>query len=602
VDRLAEGEPAWCAEAAQVPQADARAARLVGARGSRPGHRVRTSTLSGMDRRSAIVVLIVLGTGVFLAGLELMITAVALPAIVADLGSWTDLRHASWIVNGYLLVYVATMPLAGRLADSWGARRLFLGALVAFTLGSLLAGRAQSMDELIFGRLVQAVGGGAIVPVATAAASHLFEGYMRPRALGVIGALTFLGMAAGPFLGAAIMDAVRPAPALARLGITAGPLFDALDPSWRWVFYVNVPVGLAGLVLAWAATAGWDTPRSHQRVDVVGALLFTASIGALLLGVTLVGSTDAAAATSSSQDLVPAVLIVAGLAAGALAVWWGLRRPDPFLDPRLFANRVFSAAALVSLLTGYGFATAIVGIAVFVDRVLYGGPDEQRIVLGALAGATAVGALASGWLVRRLSLRIVTLVGLLASIGGLAWMSTWTASVTMPVAAAAGGCFGLGFGLTVTPRSTAAVEAVGRARYGAASATVTVARMIGMAIGLAVLTSYGSTSITRLSNQVFGSPDAYKAIVPPALVDRPLRDALVVNALEDWAASKAAETMVVLFAVAAVVTAVAIPPGLVLGRRMLDPADGLEQASGPGARDEGGVGGPAESRPGPVVL
>ena len=91
----------------------------------------------------------------------------------------------------------------------------------------------------------------------------------------------------------------------------------------------------------------------------------------------------------------------------------------------------FAAAALVSLLTGYGFATAIVGVAVFVDRVLYGGPDEQRLALGALAGATAVGALVSGWLVRRLSLRVVTLVGLGAATAGLALMSTWNAGVAM---------------------------------------------------------------------------------------------------------------------------------------------------------------------------
>ena len=104
-----------------------------------------------MDRRVALVLLAVLATGVFLAGLELMITAVALPAIIADLGSWTELRHASWIINAYLLVYVGTMPLAGRLADTWGARRLFLGALVFFTLGSLLAGMAQTLDQLIAG-------------------------------------------------------------------------------------------------------------------------------------------------------------------------------------------------------------------------------------------------------------------------------------------------------------------------------------------------------------------------------------------------------------------------------------------------------------------
>jgi MFS family permease len=549
-----------------------------------------------MDRRVALVLLAVLGTGVFLAGLELMITAVALPAIVADLGSWTELRHASWTINAYLLVYVGTMPLAGRLADSWGARRIFLGALVAFTLGSLLAGMAQTLDQLIAARAIQAVGGGALVPVATAAASHLFEGHARPRALGIIGALTFLGMAAGPFLGAAILDAVRPEAALARAGLLGTPLADVLAPAWRYVFYVNVPIGIAALALGWAATAGWDTPRARGRVDLVGAALFTGALGAILLGVTLLGEQAAGDGADGASGLDPAVLsaalIVGGLAAGVAAVVHGMRRPDPFLDPRLFRDRVFSSAALVSLLTGYAFATAIVGSAVFVDRVLYGGPDDQRLALGALAAATAVGALASGWLVRHRSLRAVTALGLAASIAGLAWMSSWDATVTYAVVAAAGGLFGLGFGLTVTPRSTAAVEAGGRARFGAASATVTVARMIGMAVGLAVLTAYGSTTIDRLSDRVFGSPDAYREIVPPALADRPLRDPLVVGALETWAAEQAAETMVGLFLVAAIVTAVAIPPGLALGARprMLREEPAARAAAAAGGADGDGPG------------
>ncbi len=558
-----------------------------------------------MDRRVALVLLAVLGTGVFLAGLELMITAVALPAIIVDLGSWTDLRHASWIINAYLLVYVGTMPLAGRLTDAWGARRLFLAALVCFTLGSLLAGMSQSLDQLIAARAVQALGGGALVPVATAAASHLFEGHDRPRALGVIGALTFLGMAAGPFLGAAILDAIRPEAAVVRLGLLGTPAADLLAPAWRYVFYVNVPIGLVALAFGWAATAGWDTPRTRARVDILGAFLFTVSLAAILLGVTLVGEQAGGSAGSGPDPAtVSLALLVTGVVAGIAAVVAGLRRPDPFLDPRLFADRVFASAALVSLLTGYGFATAIVGSAVFVDRVLYGGPDQQRVALGALAGATAVGALLSGWLVRHWSLRAVTALGLAASVAGLAWMATWTAAVTYPVIAAAGGLFGLGFGLTVTPRSTAAVEAVGRARFGAASATVTVARMIGMAVGLAVLTAYGSTTIARLSGQVFGSPDAYRQIVPAALADRPLRDPLVVGALEAWAAARAAETMVGLFLVAAAVTAAAIPAGIALGARprmLRDEAAGGDAAAAAGGADVDGAGSGPGGEPEPTL-
>jgi MFS family permease len=515
-----------------------------------------------MRGRDSYILLGVLGIGVFLAGLELMVTAVALPQILSSVATWTDLRKASWIINGYLLVYVVTMPLAGRLTDLWGARRLFLVALTVFTIGSLAAGLAQSLDQLIAARLIQAVGGGAIIPVATAAASHLFEGQARPRALGIIGALTFLGMAAGPFVGAAVLETIHPETALASMGVTSGPLVSTLAPSWRWVFFVNVPIGICALAIAWAASAGWDTRRQPASLDLIGAGLFTAALAMILVGVTLIGNADQVFGLPT--EMAVAGLLGGGLLFGVLAVWHGLRRTHPFLDPRLFADRVFSSAALISLLTGYGMATAIVGGAVFVDRVLYGGPDEQRVVLGAIAGAMAVGALASGFLARVISLRLLTLVGLGLSAAGLVWMSTWGPSAPVNAFAASGALFGVGFGLTVTPRSTAAVEAAGRAAFGAASATVTVARMIGMAVGMAALTAYGSTTITRISNEIYGSGDAYKQYIPAYLRDRPINDGQVAQALEQWAASKGATILVAIFLVAAVVTLIAVVPALMI--------------------------------------
>ncbi len=519
-------------------------------------------TLAGMSRRDSSLLLGVLGVGVFLAGLELMVTAVALPQILATMANWTDLREASWIINGYLLVYVVTMPLAGRLTDLWGVRRLFLVALTVFTIGSLLAGLAQSLDQLIAARLVQAVGGGAIIPVATAAASHLFDGPARPRALGVVGALTFLGMAAGPFVGAAVLETIHPETALANMGISGGPLVATIAPAWRWVFYVNVPIGICALAIAWAAGTGWDTPRQPARLDLVGAVLFSLALASILAGTTLIGNVDQVFGVPT--DVAVSALIGGGIIAGLLAIRHGLHRDHPFLDPRLFSDRVFSSAALISLLTGYGMATAIVGGAVFVDRVLYGGPDEQRVVLGSIAGAMAVGALASGLLARRISLRLLTVVGLLLSAGGLAWMSTWSPDVSTNAFAASGAVFGIGFGLTVTPRSAAAVEAAGRAAFGAASATVTVARMIGMAIGMAALTAYGSTTITRISNEIFGGGDSYKQYIPEYLRNRPINDGLVAQALEQWASAKAATIMVGIFLVAAMVTLIALVPALML--------------------------------------
>jgi MFS family permease len=530
---------------------------------------------------------------VFLAGLELMITAVALPTIITDLvvqnpdrpgqTAFSELRRASWIVNGYLLAYVVAMPLAGRLADVWGARRLFLGALGVFVVGSLVAGRGQTIDDLIVGRVIQGVGGGVLVPVGTAAASHLFEGHARPRALGVIGALTFLGMAAGPFLGAAILGGLDVGRALTNAGVPDQDLLrDVLAPAWRWVFYLNVPIGIAALFIAWAASAGWETPRRAGRLDVLGAIVWSMALGAGLGAVTLIGSRDA------GDGIDPVTLSIAlgatAVVATVVTVVRGFRRPDPFLDPRLFRSLTFSSAALVSVLTGYAFATAIIGGAVFVDRVLYGGPDQQRFALGALAAATALGALVSGFAVRFLSLRLVTLIGLVASAGSLIWMARWTPTVQLGEVALALGVFGAGFGLTVTPRSTAAVESAGRAAFGMASAIVTVARMLGMAVGVAVLTAYGSTTIDRLYDQLFAVPDDWKKVIPEELRNRPLRDGLVVDALERWAAGEASQILIGLFVVAGVVTLVAIPPGLALSARprmlAVDRALNVPSASG----------------------
>jgi MFS family permease len=519
-----------------------------------------------MDRRSALVLLAVCAVAAFLAGLELMVTAVALPSIVVDLADWSALRRASWIVNGYLLVSVVAMPLAGRLADRQGIRPLLLGGLALFVMGSLLAGAAPSLEALVAARLVQAAGAGTLVPVATAAAPHLFPGSDRSRALGAVGAATFLGMAAGPFVGAAVLGAVHPDAMIEMLGLSGGPLAGVLAPAWRWVFYLDVPIGLAALAIAWAASAGWETPRSGGRLDVAGATAFTVGLGAILLGLTLAGE-----GTDPSGGLDPrvaiAALMVVGVAGLVIAIRLGARRPDPFLDVRAFRRPAFAGAAVVSLLTGYGFATAIIGSAVVVDRVRYGGPAEQQVVLGALAGATALGALGSGWLVRGRSLAAVTVGGLVASAAGLALMATWSPSTPIPTMALVVAVFGLGFGATVTPRSTAAVAALGPRAYGAASATVTVARLIGMSVGLAILTAFGSTTIERVTAELFATPDGWRAVVPPDLAGRSLEDGLVVQALEAWAAGEAARILGGVFLVGAVVTLLAVPAALAMGRR-----------------------------------
>ena len=527
--------------------------------GEPPGY---TFPVSSRDR---ILLLAALSGGVLLVGVELLITAVALPAIVADLAGWTELRRASWVVNGYALTFIATMPLAGRAADRYGLPRLFVGALVIFAIGSLLSGAAQSLDQLIAARAIQGIGAGAVVPLATAGASHLFEGQARARALGVVGAFTFLGMAIGPFAGSIVLERFDFGPAFAASGLADSALAPFMVPAWRWIFYLGAPLALLALIYTWAAAPAW--PRSSERggLDVFGASLSTAALATGLLALTRLGDEGAEA----DPLLGPLPLAAATLVLGVLAVARSLRASAPFLDLRMLRNRTFAAAVVLSLLTGYALATAIIGAAVFVDRVRYAGPAEQRIVLGALAVAMAMGALGAGFAMRLFSAMLLSLVGLALSIGGLVLLAGVGPETDLGILVAGLAAFGLGFGSTVTPRSTVAVEALGRRAFGVASAGVTVARMAGMAVGLAVLTGFGSRRIESLS-VVLVDPVARDAVLPPALRGRPLENSLVVEALETWASQQAAAILSGLFIVAAAVLVIAILPTLL----MRDPSRG----------------------------
>jgi MFS family permease len=524
-----------------------------------------------VNATSRAVMLAALSLGVLLVGIELFITAVALPRIFLDLSSWSELRRASWIINAYLVSYIAVMPLAGRAADRFGLPRLVMLALAVFGAGSLMCGAAQTLDQLLVGRTIQGAGAGALLPLATAGASHLYGGAARSRALGIIGAATFLGMAIGPVLGVLVLGQLGLRDALAGAGIWSGPLVDLLTPAWRWIFYVTAPLALLAIVYVWAASPDWDVAPGRSHMDALGAVLASTALASGLLAITLVGD-------DMGQLPVIAIAGAVALVTGVLAGVRMLRTPEPFLDLRLFADRVFSSAVLISLLTGYALATVIVGIATYVDRVRFGPLDEQLVVLGSLALAMSVGAFASGFSLRLLSATAVTVLGLAASVAGLVVLSGFRPDSDMRVVVAGLVAFGLGFGLTVTPRSVAAVEAAGRRAYGMASAAVTVARMAGMALGMAILTAFGTTRIDSVT-EAFNDQ-----ILPPDLVGRTMADPLVLDALERWAAGEAASVLGSLFLVAAAILVVAVLPAFMMrdtgsrqGRRPDGAPSGLEE-------------------------
>ena len=500
---------------------------------------------------AAWAALVCASLGVLLGGAELMVVAIALPSIVADFGGWADLAAVSWIVNAYLLAYVVAMPLAGRGADLWGARRLYVVALLLFVVGSAgaglsrLAGPEEGLGWLIAARVVQGFGGGALVPLSMALASHLFSGRARALALGVEGAATYVGMAIGPAYGAwVLLNFSIPIP---RLDVA----------SWQWIFLLNVPIGIVVLLLIYVVAGGIETPRVRAGIDVLGAALLSVALLAGIGAVTVTG-------TGGWSD--PAVLAGLAVAVVAMAAFVArqLRSSSPLVDLRLFADRAFSAANLVSLLTGYTLATAVIGGPVFVNRVLFGSAGQSATALTALTAAIAAGALAGGVLGGRVGERLVTVGGVALSAFGLWRALDWNVETGPDRLMLDLAVFGLGFGLTVAPRATAAVEAAGAGAYGVASAMLQLTRTIGMSVGLALLTAIGQNRIDELS-ELIADPVRRNALVRtlghPEFVDVDPNTSLpLVAILEAWSQGEAAGVLHLVFVIALGVSLVTLLP------------------------------------------
>jgi EmrB/QacA subfamily drug resistance transporter len=508
---------------------------------------------------AAWAALVFASLGVLLGGAELMVVAIALPSIVADFGGWNDLARVSWIVNAYLLAYVIAMPLAGRGADLWGARRLYVVALLLFVIGSAgaglsrLAGPEDGLAWLIGWRVVQGFGGGALVPLSMALASHLFTGRARATALGLEGAATYIGMAIGPAYGAWVL-------------LNFSLPIRGLDlVNWQWIFLLNVPIGIVTLLLIYVVAGGIETPRVRARLDLGGAALLSVALVAGIGAVTVSG------ASGWADPLVIGGLLVAVVAFGAFA-WLELRSASPLVDLRLFRDRAFGAANAVSLLTGYTLATAIIGGPVFVNRVLFGTDAQASTALTALTLAIAGGALVGGVASGFVGERLVAVAGVMLSAVGLWQALGWGVETDLDRLVFDLAVYGGGFGLTVSPRATAAVDAAGAGAYGVASAMLQITRTIGMSVGLALLTSIGQNRIDELS-QLINDPLQRDALVvelgrPEFVGVDPQASLALVALLESWSQGEAAGVLRLVFTIALGVGLVTLLPAwFVRGRR-----------------------------------
>lgn len=403
--------------------------------------------------------------GLFLAALDQTIVATALPAIIADLHG---IDMLAWVSVGYLVASTTTVPIYGKLSDLYGRRIILLAGIVIFLTGSALSGIAATMLQLVLFRVLQGVGAAALTSSAFAVIADLYAPAERPRYQGLFGGVFALASVVGPYLG--------------------GLLTDQL--SWRWVFYVNVPIGVVAVAFILARM-----PRLHSglsgTVDWAGTALLIAAVVPLLLGLTL----DKQVFPWSSP-LVLGLFAVAA-AATALLVLAESRAASPVIPLDLFRNRTFAVVSVTSLLVGASFFAAIFFLSIFMVNVVGVSATAAGTTLIPLTFAVVIGAVTSSMLVQRVGRyrRImvagfaVAIVGfgLLAALdaGATRWDVTWRMIV-----------LGMGLGPAMPLLNLVVQNAVPYEKVGVATAGRQFFLQIGAAVGTAIFGVVLSTVLT----------------------------------------------------------------------------------------------------------
>lgn len=410
------------------------------------------------------LVLAVVSAAVFIAALDQTMVVTVLPSILRTLHiPYTKLDQAAWIVTGYLLGYTVAMPLFGRLADIRGRRIMYLAAVILFAGGSVFCVLAWSLPTLVGARVVQAAGGGALVPIAMAVSADLFPARRRAFALGVIGAAAEAGGVLGPLYGA-----------------TLSQLW-----GWRIIFLVNIP--LSALLIAGGVLLPSRRPPEkgtrREGIDLAGAALMGLALASLTIGL--------AGDTRSGQAAVrPWWLALSGVAFVAF-VAVELRRRDPLVRLQLFRRLPFSAANLANLAVGGALIIGMVEIPLYAYSLLGMSEIGGGLLLMRLTIMIPLGALLGGWIADRLGYRLTGALGFLLIAAGYALTARWPTDPSGALMTRDLMVTGLGFGVVIAPIGATVIAGAGERWTATGSALVTVMRMVGMTVGLAALSSWG---------------------------------------------------------------------------------------------------------------
>ena len=420
---------------------------------------------------SQTVVLGILCLGVFSTALDQTVVVAALPAVMVDLEiPLTDLDTAAWIVTGYLIAYTVAMPLAGRLSDVRGRVRMFQAALVLFSIGSALVAIAPDFSWIVSARVLQAIGGGATVPIGLAMAVGAVSPEKRGVALGLVAASAEAGSVLGPLYGGAIIEWI----------------------GWRWIFWLDIPQSffLIGLL---AILPNRVNPGA--KMDYFGALALAGALTVLTMAL-------AQRSVFTGESIVPYLLIAFGIFLVGVFVVVQRRAIQPLFASFLYSSKAFASSNMTQFLVGVALIISLVAVPLMAATVMEKEAWESALHLFRLTACIPVGALVGGYVLRWTGVRPVCVAGLALIGAGLLVMSSWETEVaeprlTLPLVMA-----GFGFGLVIPPIHVSALSAAPSHYWGAAASLVTASRMMGMALGLAALSAWGIERFYSLTGHV----------------------------------------------------------------------------------------------------
>jgi EmrB/QacA subfamily drug resistance transporter len=450
---------------------------------------VKTGSAS---RRDLQVVLPGLMLAILLAMLDNMIVATAMPRIVGELGG---LSHLSWVVTAYTLGLSVSTPLWGKIGDLYGRKNIFLISIVIFLAGSALSGMAQGMTELIGFRALQGLGAGGLMVGVMAIIGDLVPPRERGRIQGMFAGIMAVAMVAGPLVGGFITDHL----------------------SWRWAFYINLPVGAVALALM-ITRLHLPKYRSEHRIDWLGAGLLSAGITALTLITTWGGSQYDWA---SGQ-----ILGLAAVAVVTLVAFFFVERrvPEPVLPLSIFANRNFALISVVGFLLGFTMFGVINYLPLFQQTVQGASATNSGLLLLPLMGGLLVTSLISGQVITRTGrYKVFPIIGGLVMVAGMLLLAQLDASTTRLVASLFMLTLGAGMGFLMQNTLLISQNSVEQRDMGVASSTATFMRSIGGSFGVSLFGAIFSSRLrddvaTRLGPQAAGQVDKAGGNLDPSVL------------------------------------------------------------------------------------